>query len=132
MFYLVQLCQNQNEIKFTISYCFKRRNFREITYQQGIGSNYPTFCKCFIFQSLPCFAVLFCLPIDFFRRYLFCFKCFLISAWINPCAAGTPVMGLKNKPATCIVTGVCPEDHYCHFGETDQTTVCCPKSGLSK
>uniref|UniRef100_A0A914XM30 BPTI/Kunitz inhibitor domain-containing protein n=1 Tax=Plectus sambesii TaxID=2011161 RepID=A0A914XM30_9BILA len=48
--------------------------------------------------------------------------------WVNPCASGDPVMGSNQRPKQCHQGAPCQLGYFCHIGETEATTVCCPSS----
>ncbi|VDN07681.1 unnamed protein product [Thelazia callipaeda] len=50
----------------------------------------------------------------------------------NPCGLGQPQLDEQQNPVGCsaAATNVCDADYFCHIGDTEQTTVCCP--GKSK
>ncbi|KHN72724.1 Papilin [Toxocara canis] len=49
--------------------------------------------------------------------------------WINPCAAGEPLMGDNKRPRQCHQQSSCPGQYFCHIGHDHSTTVCCPSLG---
>nr|CDJ92837.1 Proteinase inhibitor I2 domain containing protein [Haemonchus contortus] len=80
----------------------------------------------------------------------------LCPVWVNPCAVGQPILTPDQRPfhcnqnapcssgfrlstkqalavvklevtlTTCSKDLLCPDKHWCHIGETKETTVCCP------
>lgn len=46
----------------------------------------------------------------------------------NPCAQGEPILGSDSMPTKCGSAGSsnCPRNYWCHFGDSMETTVCCP------
>lgn len=51
----------------------------------------------------------------------------------NPCSQGEPVLGPDSMPVKCGSAGSsnCPRSYWCHFGDTVDTTVCCPGGNWS-
>ncbi|KRY84387.1 Uncharacterized protein T4D_13764 [Trichinella pseudospiralis] len=50
---------------------------------------------------------------------------------INPCFPGHQPYRINGKAVCCDSSSdTCPEKYYCHVGENDKTTVCCPLRGI--
>ncbi|VDM51707.1 unnamed protein product [Angiostrongylus costaricensis] len=50
----------------------------------------------------------------------------------NPCRFGHPAKHQQNRSLVMCGpnnTSLCPQNHFCHLGETPETTVCCESSG---
>ena len=56
----------------------------------------------------------------------------LISEIDNPCALGEPQMISPNEARFCSISNplTCADSYWCHFGATEQTTLCCPGRGV--
>ncbi|KRY14992.1 Papilin [Trichinella patagoniensis] len=58
-------------------------------------------------------------------------KCSLYTSKINPCFPGHQPYRINGKTIHCDSSNdTCPEKYYCHVGENDKTTVCCPLRGI--
>ncbi|VDN07003.1 unnamed protein product [Thelazia callipaeda] len=46
--------------------------------------------------------------------------------FVNPCATGSPQMGVNNRPQMCNSQSECNVDFWCHIGSGPESNVCCP------
>ncbi|KAI6199369.1 hypothetical protein M3Y96_00619800 [Aphelenchoides besseyi] len=52
-----------------------------------------------------------------------------VAVVINPCPHGNPLTKSDGQFRQCRESSPCPRSYYCHIGETETTTVCCPADG---
>lgn len=46
--------------------------------------------------------------------------------YVNACPSNEPLLKPSGEPLVCMDHSSCPKGYWCHFGSSDDTTMCCP------